>query len=264
MWLLRIELKTSRRTVSVLNHWAISPAPILPFYGHKCFALLYVCTMWLPIACRGQKRALGPLELQLQIWLWVAMEPNPGPVQEQEVLQLWWFEQEMCPAPDHGWNTCSVVGGLFGGSCRTFRKWGLAGRSRPLKCGSSVWHPSLLLSWSFSLLRDCRDNVRTLLSLPQGLCASAVMNDCVPPMTSQNNRLPSQTALSTCQTATTQLMLQAMHFSPLAKHRIANAASWLLPPEVLLYGSEKCGFCTMVLKILIAHSNVRPGQSQGS
>jgi hypothetical protein len=97
MWLLRIELKTSRRTVSVLNHWAISPAPILPFYGHKCFALLYVCTMWLPIACRGQKRALGPLELQLQIWLWVAMEPNPGPVQEQEVLQLWWFEQEWPP-----------------------------------------------------------------------------------------------------------------------------------------------------------------------
>jgi hypothetical protein len=28
MWLLGIELRTSRRTFSVLNHWAISPAPV--------------------------------------------------------------------------------------------------------------------------------------------------------------------------------------------------------------------------------------------
>jgi hypothetical protein len=31
MWLLGFELRTFRRAVSVLNHWAISPAPQLHF-----------------------------------------------------------------------------------------------------------------------------------------------------------------------------------------------------------------------------------------
>ena len=64
MWLLGIELRTFRRTVSALNCWAISPAPRMVlqriftlgslayiFYNRFCFVLLYfmcecfVCTL---------------------------------------------------------------------------------------------------------------------------------------------------------------------------------------------------------------------------
>jgi hypothetical protein len=54
MWLLGIELMTSGRAVSVLNHRTISPAP------HVCF-----CTTCMLDACGGQKMTLDPLELQL-------------------------------------------------------------------------------------------------------------------------------------------------------------------------------------------------------
>jgi hypothetical protein len=50
MWLLGFELRTFRRAVSVLNCWAISPAPILLFsvYVHACmcaYKCAYVCVL---------------------------------------------------------------------------------------------------------------------------------------------------------------------------------------------------------------------------
>ena len=92
MWLLGIELRTSRGAVSALNHWAIPPALDLPFFKVS-FPLsffisffLWIC-MWVHCSClqTHQKRAWDPItdgcEPSCGCW-----ELNSGPLEEQSVL----------------------------------------------------------------------------------------------------------------------------------------------------------------------------------
>ena len=70
MWLLGIELRSSRRTVSVLNHWAISPAPHSTFNDiFTAFVMNYLRnTTW------GRKHFIFP---QVPSWQWGYCREKP-------------------------------------------------------------------------------------------------------------------------------------------------------------------------------------------
>jgi hypothetical protein len=73
MWLLEIELKTSGRTLSAPNPWAISPAPICDiFFNYSFIYLLCVCPGVGHVCHSGYVKVRGQLpEIDPCFLLWI-------------------------------------------------------------------------------------------------------------------------------------------------------------------------------------------------